>query len=278
MIDVPVSLVGTFAVMAALGFSLNNISLFGLVLAIGIVVDDAIVVLENIERFIALGYHPREATIKAMDEITGPILAITLVLCSVFLPAVFMPGITGQFFRQFALVISSSMIISAINAMTLTPARAVTIFKQEGEGHGHADREALPWWIFGIFGAALTWWAGTTFFAGQFGIPAANPNPELPAGPAWEGYAADVALAVPGLLLGLLVGWFIIKPVNWLLARVFKGFNKVFDWVTLTYGWLVGRSLRVCVIVLVVYGGLLFLTGLGLDRTPKGFIPEQDQG
>src|SRR5437764_8295639 len=128
LIDVAVSLIGTFAVMKLLGFSLNNISLFGLVLAIGIVVDDAIVVLENIERWLDKGLSVREATIKAMNEITGPILAITLVLSSVFLPSAFLGGITGQFFRQFALTISASMIISAINAMTMTPARAAATF------------------------------------------------------------------------------------------------------------------------------------------------------
>ncbi len=113
-----VSLVGTFAVMRLMGFTLNNLTLFGLVLAIGIVVDDAIVVLENIERWLAKGLSVRDATIKAMDEITGPILAITLVLSSVFMPSAFLGGITGQFFRQFALTISVSMIISAVNAMT----------------------------------------------------------------------------------------------------------------------------------------------------------------
>ena len=121
MIDVPVSLIGTFAVMAALGFSLNNLTLFGLVLAIGIVVDDAIVVLENVERMIAKGFDPRTATIKAMEEITGPILAITLALCSVFVPCCFLGGITGQFFRQFAVTIAVSTIISAVNALTMTP-------------------------------------------------------------------------------------------------------------------------------------------------------------
>ena len=128
MIDVPVSLVGTFAVMAAMGFSLNNLTLFGLVLAIGIVVDDAIMVLENIERLMATGLDARTATIKAMDELTGPIVAITLVLSSVFLPSCFVPGLTGQFYRQFALTIAASVIISAVNAMTLTPSRAVSIF------------------------------------------------------------------------------------------------------------------------------------------------------
>ena len=124
MIDVPVSLIGTFAVMAVMGYSLNNISLFGLVLAIGIVVDDAIVVLENIERQMAKGYDTRTATIKAMEEISGPILAITLVLCAVFVPCAFISGITGRFFKQFAVTIAASTVISAINALTMTPSRA----------------------------------------------------------------------------------------------------------------------------------------------------------
>src|SRR5262249_19864585 len=128
VIDVAVSLVGTFFVMRLMGFSLNNLTLFGLVLAIGIVVDDGIVVLENIERWLAKGLPVREATINAMNEITGPILAITLVLSSVLLPSAFLGGITGQFFRQFALTISAAMLISAINAMTMTPARAAWIF------------------------------------------------------------------------------------------------------------------------------------------------------
>src|SRR5213078_4782231 len=131
MIDVPVSLIGTFAVMAVMGYSLNNISLFGLVLAIGIVVDDAIVVLENIERQMAKGLDTRTATIKAMEEITGPILAITMVLCAVFIPCAFISGITGRFFRQFAVTIAASTIISAINALTMTPSRAVAIFKAQ---------------------------------------------------------------------------------------------------------------------------------------------------
>src|SRR5437868_2184228 len=129
MIDVPVSLIGTFAVMKLLGFSLNNISLFGLVLAIGIVVDDAIVVLENIERQMAKGLDARAATIKAMEEITGPVCAITLVLAAVFIPCCFLGGISGQFFKQFAVTIAVSTIISAINALTMTPSRAVLIFK-----------------------------------------------------------------------------------------------------------------------------------------------------
>src|SRR5438067_1018203 len=119
VIDVAVSLVGTFAVMGLMGFTLNNLTLFGLVLAIGLVVDDSIVVLENIERWLDMGLPVREATLKAMNEITGPIFAITLVLSSVLLPSALLGGMTGQFFRQFALTISVSMIISAINAVTL---------------------------------------------------------------------------------------------------------------------------------------------------------------
>jgi multidrug efflux pump len=166
MIDVPVSLVGTLAVLAAMGFSLNNLTLFRLVLAIGIVVDDAIMVLENIERLIATGMDARSATIKAMDELTGPIVAITLVLSSVFLPSAFIPGLTGQFYRQFALTIASAVIISAINAMTLTPSRAVAIFSteerqgNEGDKRAEPKKEVLPWWIFGVVGGLLAIWLG----------------------------------------------------------------------------------------------------------------------
>src|SRR5205085_507384 len=159
LIDVGVSLIGTFAVMKLLGFSLNNLTLFGLVLAIGIVVDDAIVVLENIERWLAKGLPVREATIRAMDEITGPIVAITLVLSSVFIPSAFLGGITGQFFRQFALTISASMVISAVNAMTMTPARAASIFSGRKAGHhGDQGKEALPWRSFAFVGGLATVW------------------------------------------------------------------------------------------------------------------------
>src|SRR5271165_918283 len=173
MIDVPVSLIGTFAIMAAMGFSLNNLTLFGLVLAIGIVVDDAIVVLENIERLIATGLDARTATIKAMGEITGPILAITLVLSSVFIPCCFLGGISGQFFRQFAVTIAVSTIISAVNALTMTPSRAVLIFKTEQGAHGHEfKREALPWWIFSVVGGILAVWYAPAFLKGKFDLPA----------------------------------------------------------------------------------------------------------
>src|SRR6185436_1065774 len=113
LLAVPVSLIGTFAVMQAYGFSLNNLSLFCLVLAIGIVVDDAIVVVENVERNIELGWTPVEATKRAMNEVSGPVVAVALVLCAVFVPTAFVSGITGQFYRQFALTIAVSTVISA---------------------------------------------------------------------------------------------------------------------------------------------------------------------
>ncbi len=122
LIAVPVSLIGTFAVMYLVGFSLNALSLFGMVLAIGIVVDDAIVVVENVERHIELGQSPKEATRQAMREVTGPIVATALVLCAVFIPTAFISGLTGEFYRQFALTIAISTVISAFNSLTLSPA------------------------------------------------------------------------------------------------------------------------------------------------------------
>src|SRR3989442_14462433 len=122
IVAVPVSLVGTFAVMKLFGFSINALSPFWLVLAIGIVVDDPIVVVENVERNIALGLSPRDATPRAMDEVSGPILAIALVLCAVFVPIGFIPGLSGQFYKQFALTIAISTVISALNSSTLSPA------------------------------------------------------------------------------------------------------------------------------------------------------------
>ena len=134
MIAVPVAIVGTFAVMAAVGFSLNNISLFGLVLAIGIVVDDAIVVVENVERWLEQGLPPREATYKAMEEVTGPVIAVALVLCAVFVPCAFISGITGRFFRQFAVTIAASTVFSAINSLTLSPALAAILLRPRHGG------------------------------------------------------------------------------------------------------------------------------------------------
>ena len=145
---VPVAIVGTFAVMAAIGFSLNNLTLFGLVLAIGIVVDDAIVVVEAVEHHIEHGLSPRYATHQAMDEVSGPVIAVALVFSAVFVPFVFITGITGLFFRQFALTIAVSTVISALNSLTLCPALAALLLQPRPE------KRSLPPWIRGI-GAVL---------------------------------------------------------------------------------------------------------------------------
>ncbi|MDB6093097.1 MAG: transporter, hydrophobe/amphiphile efflux family [Verrucomicrobia bacterium] len=156
---VPVSLVGTFAVMGALGFSINALSLFGLVLAIGIVVDDAIVVVENVERNIALGHSPVEATKIAMSEVTGPIVATALVLSAVFIPTAFISGLTGQFYKQFAITIAISTVISAFNSLTLSPALAALLLRSH-----HAPKDRLTrgmdlafGWIFRPFNRFFDW-------------------------------------------------------------------------------------------------------------------------
>ncbi len=207
LVAVPVAVVGTFAVMAAMRFSLNNLSLFGLVLAIGIVVDDAIVVVENVERWLEHGLSPRDATRRAMDEVTGPVIAVALVLTAVFVPCAFISGITGQFFRQFAVTIAASTLISAFNSLTLSPALAAILLRPRG-----AKRDPI-----------------------------------------------DAAL-------NFLLGWF------------FKLFNMVFDLGNRSYTFLVGGMLRASVLVFVVFGGLLVATYVEFDRTPTGFIPQQDKG
>jgi multidrug efflux pump len=265
--------------MSLMGFTLNSLTLFGLVLAIGIVVDDAIVVLENIERQMATGLDARTATIKAMGEITGPVLAITLVLAAVFVPCCFLGGITGQFFRQFAVTIAVSTVISAINALTMTPSRAVLIFKGDAKNPGRAHkREALPWWTFAILGAVFAYEFGPALLGGQFGIPPAPPDDET-RGTDWTAVGMTaLRFGLPGFLLGGLLGWFLIRPVNAALAWFFGRFNRAFDRVTSLYGKAVGRTLRLSAVVLLAYGGLLFLTYWDFTRTPTGFIPQQDKG
>ncbi len=134
---VPVTIIGAFIAMAVLGFTVNLMTLFALILAIGIVVDDAIIIVENSSHYIESGMPPKDATIKAMEELTGPVMGITLALISVFLPAAFLPGITGQIFRQFALVIASTAVISAVNALTLKPAQCALWLKPRGEKPPH---------------------------------------------------------------------------------------------------------------------------------------------
>jgi len=169
LVAIPVSLIGTFFFMAAFGYTLNNLSLFGLVLAIGIVVDDAIVVVENVERNIAAGLPPREAAKKSMDEVGSALIAIALVLCAVFVPSMFITGISGQFYRQFALTIAGATVISLIVSLTLSPAMCALLLKRHDPTH--RDR----WWerpihgFFGLFnrgfngiGAGVSWLATRT--------------------------------------------------------------------------------------------------------------------
>ena len=203
---VPVSLIGTFAVMSALGFSINALSLFGLVLAIGIVVDDAIVVVENVERNIALGLSPVDATRRAMDEVTGPIVATALVLCAVFIPTAFISGLSGMFYKQFAITIAISTVISAFNSLTLSPALSALLLR-----HHHAPKDGLT------------------------------------------------------RVLDRLLGWF------------FRPFNRFFDWASGQYSKAVARVIRVSVVALAVYVGLIFLTGRIFLAVPAGFIPSQDK-
>jgi multidrug efflux pump len=156
---VPVSLVGTFAVMHALGFSINNLSLFGLVLAIGIVVDDAIVVVENVERNIRNGLKPIEATRQAMKEVTGPIIATALVLCAVFIPTAFISGLSGQFYKQFAVTIAISTVISAINSLTLSPALSALLLKSHHDKKDLITKamDLLLGWFFRPFNRFFEW-------------------------------------------------------------------------------------------------------------------------
>jgi multidrug efflux pump len=157
LLAVPVSLIGTFAVMQAFGFSLNNLSLFGLVLAIGIVVDDAIVVVEAVEHNIELGMPPKEATQKAMDQVGGAVVAIAIVLSAVFIPTAFITGITGQFYRQFALTIAVSTVISAFNSLTLSPALAGLLLKPRDAKPDLLTRlfNFLFGWFFRLFNKAF---------------------------------------------------------------------------------------------------------------------------
>ncbi len=208
ILAIPISLIGTFAVLAALGFSLNTLSLFGLVLAIGIVVDDAIVVVENVERHLAEGMAPRDATRLAMDEVGGALIAIALVLAAVFIPAAFVTGIQGQFFRQFAITIATATVISAFVSLTLSPAMCALLLRP----HSH----------------------------------------EPPRG--------------------------IVAVLGWPLRMFFKGFNRAFDAMSRGYGGLTRRLIRLGVVVLLVYGGLIYLTYHQFAVAPTGFIPAQDQG
>ncbi|WP_019960806.1 efflux RND transporter permease subunit [Woodsholea maritima] len=204
IIAIPISLVGTFAVMQVFGFSLNMLSLFGLVLAIGIVVDDAIVVVENVERKISEGLSPKAAAIATLDEVGGALVSIGLVLTAVFVPTAFLEGITGEFYRQFAVTVASATIISVCVSLTLSPALASLLLKP------HRSIDQMPIWQ---------------------------------------------------------------RP----MAIFFAKFNAAFDATSRGYVGLMRKFTRMSAIVLVVYGGLIALTYVQMDRAPKGFIPATDQ-
>ena len=208
LLAVPVSIVGTFAVLLLLGFSINTLTLFGMVLAIGIVVDDAIVVVENVERNIAGGLPPRAAAHEAMREVSGPIVAIALVLTAVFVPMAFLSGVTGQFYRQFAVTIAISTVISAVNSLTLSPALAAVLLR------GH-----------------------------------------------------DAKPDIPTRVINLCCGW-----LFWLFNHAFRAFAGL-------YGWIVRHTLHAAAVVLVValYGALIFQTARLYQAIPGGFIPTQDK-
>jgi HAE1 family hydrophobic/amphiphilic exporter-1 len=207
IVAIPVSLVGTFAMLQALGYSLNNLTLFGLVLAVGTVVDDAIVVVENVERNLRKGLTPLAAAHATMDEVGTALVAIALVLSSVFIPAAFVPGISGLFFRQFAVTVATSTIISLVISLTLSPALAALLFKT------HSDHETAK-----------------------------------------------------------------RSRVMRFLAGASAGFNNGFDWLAGRYGSFARQLMRISLILLVVYAGLILLAGREFYNAPKGFIPEQDQG
>ena len=205
LLAIPVSLVGTFFAMDLFGFSLNNLSLVGLVLAIGIVVDDAIVVVENVERGIEAGLSPRDAARRSMDEVGGALVAIALVLTAVFVPSAFITGISGQFYRQFALTIAGATIISLIVSLTLSPAMCALLLRP------HAERARVAWWA---------------------------------------------------------------RPIR----LFFRAFNWLFEGLAGGYGWLTRHIVRIAVLLLIAYAGILAYGLNEFRKTPVGFIPNQDVG
>ncbi|MGE5194614.1 MAG: efflux RND transporter permease subunit, partial [Deltaproteobacteria bacterium] len=267
LVAVPVAVIGTFAVMAMMGFSLNNLTLFGLVLAIGIVVDDAIVVVEAVEHHIEEGQTPKLATMLAMSQVAGPVIAIGLVLSAVFVPCAFISGITGQFFRQFALTIAVSTVISAFNSLTLSPALTALLLRPQDK----VTALPLPGFAFPLIGLWLGWeFVSPWLVAGRERLPAGALD-FLGGAPAW--IVPAVAAAATALAC-----WIAGRPLNLVLRTLFRGFNAGFNRATAGYTRAVAGLLRVSVAVIFVYGGLLALTWLGFDRAPKGFIPAQDKG
>ena len=242
LVAVPVAIIGTFAAMVAFGFSLNTLTLFGLVLAVGIVVDDAIVVVEAIEHHIELGLTPRDAAIRAMDQVSGPVIAVGLVLSAVFIPCAFIQGIVGQFFRQFAMTIAISTVISAFNSLTLSPALCVLLLKPKAAGHG----EALPRIGLIVLGA----WAAGFFLATPLETFLGNRLVGFAIEPNW--IAWGLAVLAGGVVAGGLK-----YVINLVLRFLFRIFNWTFNIVTEVYTFSVGLLLRGSLLVLLIYCGLL---------------------
>ncbi|MHC5540559.1 efflux RND transporter permease subunit, partial [Singulisphaera rosea] len=208
VVAIPISLIGTFTALAGFGMSINNLSLFGLVLAVGIVVDDAIVVVENVERNMALGMQPREAAHQTMTEVSTALIAIALTLCAVFVPTAFISGISGLFFQQFATTIAASTVISCFVSLTLSPALCAVLLKPHEVGEHHKKPNVL----------------------GRLG------------------------------------------------RLLFGRFNAAFEWLSASYGKVTGRLVRATAVIVVVYLGLIGLTGYQMSRMSSGFIPDQDIG
>ncbi len=268
LVAVPVAIIGTFAAMAAADFSLNTLTLFGLVLAVGIVVDDAIVVVEAIEHHIEQGLAPREAAISAMDDVAGPVVAVGLVLCAVFVPCTFVSGIVGQFFRQFAMTIAISTAISAFNSLTLSPALAVLLLRPRSQGRA----AALPRLGLALAGA----WAGSQILGpwleSWFGGSAAESH--VAALSAWVGSPWSWIAGATGMG----VTWLVSNQINDLLSAFFVAFNRMFNALTNGYVSAVAFLLRRGLVVLAVYGGLIYLTFHLFTTTPTGFSPAHDKG
>ena len=263
LVAVPVAIVGTFAAMLAFGFSLNALTLFGLVLAVGIVVDDAIVVVEAVEHNIEQGMAPREAAIHAMDMVAGPVIAVGLVLTAVFVPCAFISGVVGQFFRQFAVTIAISTIISAFNSLTLSPALAVLLLRPREHG---AHAEALPRPGLAILAA----WLGYVYLGPVLAAQAVRVSALTELDPAiWSWLAA---------ILCVILVWLAGRLVNRSLSFAFGLFNRGFNRATNGYVRLVGWMMKGSVVVLLLYGGMIYGTWYLFTVTPTGFIPAQDKG
>jgi multidrug efflux pump len=279
LVAVPVAIIGTLAAMAAMGFSLNNLTLFGLVLAIGIVVDDAIVVVEAVEHHIDLGLSPRDATIKAMNQVAGPVIAVGLVLSAVFVPCAFISGITGQFFRQFAVTIAVSTVISAFNSLTLSPALTALLLKPRDK----SVAPPLPWVCFPVLGGLTAWMLLTSWLKPFLGwlatkLPESLEEVLLSVEPWLVGNAGRPEVWWTAVVVSVVAGFLLCGRLNRFLGWLFHGFHKGFGFATGVYARTVGGLLRVSVIVLIVYTGLLALTYGLYKTTPKGFIPAQDMG